>query len=92
MKWVLIFFVRGYQVLLSPLLPPACRYTPSCSHYAIDALANHEVHVVLGGRMHRLGAELKLPLPKAGNEAVLHFGPLDRPHRMAVLRLYSEGA
>jgi putative membrane protein insertion efficiency factor len=40
-KWVLIFFVRGYQVLLSPLLPPACRYTPSCSHYAIDALAKH---------------------------------------------------
>ncbi|MFN0099983.1 MAG: membrane protein insertion efficiency factor YidD [Gemmatimonadaceae bacterium] len=41
MKWVLIFFVRGYQVLISPLLPPACRYTPSCSHYAIDALAKH---------------------------------------------------
>jgi putative membrane protein insertion efficiency factor len=40
-KWVLIFFVRGYQVLISPLLPPACRYTPSCSHYAIDALAKH---------------------------------------------------
>jgi hypothetical protein len=41
--------------------------------------------------MQRLGAELKLPLPKAGNEAFLHFGPLGRPHRMAVLRLYSEG-
>jgi len=40
-KWVLIFFVRGYQVLISPLLPPACRYTPTCSHYAIDALAKH---------------------------------------------------
>ncbi len=41
MKWLLIFVVRGYQVLLSPLLPPACRYTPSCSHYAIDALQKH---------------------------------------------------
>jgi putative membrane protein insertion efficiency factor len=33
--------VRGYQVVVSPLLPPACRYTPSCSQYAIDALQRH---------------------------------------------------
>ncbi|MGD2215684.1 MAG: membrane protein insertion efficiency factor YidD [Gemmatimonadales bacterium] len=33
--------VRGYQVVVSPLLPPACRYTPSCSQYAIDALKRH---------------------------------------------------
>ena len=70
---------------------PVLRVRVLKSGIAIEALANHEVHVVLGGRMQRLGAELKLPLPKAGNEAFLHFGPLDRPHRMAVLRLYSEG-
>jgi putative membrane protein insertion efficiency factor len=33
--------VRGYQLLVSPLLPPSCRYLPSCSDYAIDALARH---------------------------------------------------
>ena len=39
--WILIFLVRGYQVVLSPLLPPACRYYPSCSQYAIEALEKH---------------------------------------------------
>ncbi|UCF20168.1 MAG: membrane protein insertion efficiency factor YidD [Gemmatimonadota bacterium] len=38
---LLILLVRGYQVAISPLLPPACRYTPSCSQYAIDALKRH---------------------------------------------------
>jgi putative membrane protein insertion efficiency factor len=34
----LICGVRGYQTLVSPLLPKSCKYYPSCSHYAIDAL------------------------------------------------------
>jgi uncharacterized protein len=38
---LLIFLVRGYQVVISPLLPPACRYYPSCSQYAIEALEKH---------------------------------------------------
>ena len=33
--------VRGYQLLLRPLLPPACRFEPSCSRYAIDAVERH---------------------------------------------------
>ncbi len=37
----LILLVRGYQVSLSPLLPAACRYYPSCSAYAIEALEKH---------------------------------------------------
>ncbi|MCP3169966.1 protein kinase family protein [Myxococcus qinghaiensis] len=71
---------------------PVLRVRVLKSGIALEALSNNEVHVVLGGRTQRLAAELKLPLPKAGSEAFLHFGPLDRPHRMAVLRLYSEGA
>ena len=39
--WLLIFLVRGYQVVLSPLFPPACRYYPSCSQYAIEAIEKH---------------------------------------------------
>ena len=31
----------AYQLLVSPLLPPSCRYLPSCSDYAIEALARH---------------------------------------------------
>lgn len=38
---LLVMLVRGYQVAISPLLPPACRYTPSCSQYAIEALRRH---------------------------------------------------
>jgi len=33
--------VRGYRWLVSPLLPPACRFHPSCSEYAEQALARH---------------------------------------------------
>lgn len=41
MKYLLIFLVRGYQVALSPLLPAACRYVPTCSAYAVEALERH---------------------------------------------------
>jgi len=33
--------VRGYRLLISPWLPHACRYTPTCSQYTLDALALH---------------------------------------------------
>lgn len=36
--FVLIIPIKIYQWFISPWLPSSCRYTPSCSHYAIDAL------------------------------------------------------
>ncbi|WP_407398805.1 membrane protein insertion efficiency factor YidD [Treponema sp.] len=33
--------IRFYQVCISPLLPDCCRYTPSCSQYAIEAIRKH---------------------------------------------------
>jgi putative membrane protein insertion efficiency factor len=41
MRWLLIFLVRGYQVVISPLLPSTCRFYPSCSAYAVEALERH---------------------------------------------------
>jgi len=41
MRWVLISLVRGYQVALSPLLPASCRFLPSCSVYAVEALERY---------------------------------------------------
>jgi putative membrane protein insertion efficiency factor len=38
---LLIAPIRLYQRFLSPLLPPSCRFTPTCSHYAVEALARH---------------------------------------------------
>ena len=35
---LLILPVRLYQYLISPLLPPSCRYTPSCSHYMVESI------------------------------------------------------
>ncbi|MBR6721785.1 MAG: membrane protein insertion efficiency factor YidD [Alistipes sp.] len=36
-----ILLVRFYQVCISPLKPPSCRFTPTCSQYAIEALRKH---------------------------------------------------
>ncbi len=38
---LLVALVRGYQLLISPLLAPRCRFYPSCSSYAIAALHAH---------------------------------------------------
>jgi len=35
--------VRGYQLLIRPLLPPSCRFVPNCSEYARGALLHHGV-------------------------------------------------
>ena len=41
MTAVLLFLVRGYRRRVSPLLPPRCRFAPSCSAYAEEALRRH---------------------------------------------------
>jgi uncharacterized protein len=41
MKKVAILIVRFYQVSVRPLLPDTCRFTPSCSQYAVEALNKH---------------------------------------------------
>lgn len=35
--------VRFYRLCISPMLPPGCRYVPSCSQYAIEAVMRHGV-------------------------------------------------
>lgn len=41
MRYVLILLIRGYQLAVSPLFPPSCRFIPSCSEYARQALETH---------------------------------------------------
>lgn len=41
LNFVFIALIKGYQYLISPLLPGACRYTPTCSQYGLDAIKKH---------------------------------------------------
>jgi len=40
---VFVVLIRGYQVIVSPILPPACRFSPTCSQYAIEAITKYGV-------------------------------------------------
>ena len=37
----LVVFLKGYQRIISPLLPGSCRFTPTCSQYGIDAITKY---------------------------------------------------
>ncbi len=39
--WLLILPIRFYQKYISPLKPATCRFTPSCSQYAVEAIRKH---------------------------------------------------
>jgi uncharacterized protein len=47
MKFLLLGLIRVYQYTISPLLPPSCRFRPTCSQYAVLALQRYGV--VKGG-------------------------------------------
>lgn len=63
--------IRGYQLLVSPLLGPRCRYLPTCSHYALEAIESHGAARGLGlalrrlARCHPLGRSGYDPVPEA---------------------------
>jgi putative membrane protein insertion efficiency factor len=40
-KVALIFLIRGYRLFISPLLPPSCRFTPTCCVYAMEAIGKY---------------------------------------------------
>lgn len=41
LAYPLLWLVRFYQIVISPLTPASCRYSPTCSHYTVDALKKH---------------------------------------------------
>lgn len=43
MKRVLVAIIRFYQRHISPMLPPSCRFQPTCSQYAVEAIQKHGV-------------------------------------------------
>ena len=38
---LMLLLIRFYQYAISPMLPPRCRYTPTCSQYAVEAVSKH---------------------------------------------------
>ena len=41
MKIVALGLIRAYQLVVSPILPPSCRYSPTCSEYTRQAIERH---------------------------------------------------
>lgn len=70
--WLLTALVRGYQIVLSPLMGGVCRFEPSCSNYMIGALKTHGAFkgTLLGLwrilRCHPYGAHGYDPVPAKG--------------------------
>ncbi|MBX5435779.1 MAG: membrane protein insertion efficiency factor YidD [Alicyclobacillaceae bacterium] len=38
-KWIVVFAIRLYQLLISPLTPASCRFVPTCSQYCLEAVS-----------------------------------------------------
>lgn len=51
----MVLLIRGYQIAISPMLGNRCRFAPSCSEYAIDALRRHGVFAGLLLAVRRVG-------------------------------------
>jgi putative membrane protein insertion efficiency factor len=41
MRVVLKYLIRGYQLTISPMIGPCCRFYPTCSHYGLEAIETH---------------------------------------------------
>ena len=41
MKTIMIWLIKFYQGAISPLTPPSCRFTPTCSQYGIEAISKY---------------------------------------------------
>jgi uncharacterized protein len=54
MRSLCVLLIRSYQFLISPLLGPACRFEPTCSRYAIEAVDRYGVLRGLGMAAMRL--------------------------------------
>ena len=69
LKTIVLYLLRGYKQTISPWLGPACRYVPSCSEYAMEAV---EIHGVFRGSLMAVWRLLRChPLVKGGYDPVV---------------------
>ncbi|MEM7208597.1 MAG: membrane protein insertion efficiency factor YidD [Pseudomonadota bacterium] len=75
MSAIVIGLIKAYRYLISPFFPPSCRFTPTCSEYAIEAVREHGVSrgVWMGTkricRCHPLGHSGYDPVPPKSPES-----------------------
>ena len=69
----LMLLVRGYRLVLSPWLQPSCRFEPSCSAYALQALERHGAAAGTYLTLHRLAR--CHPFCEAGHDPVPEHAP-----------------
>ena len=68
-KFFILLLIRGYQLMLSPFLPNVCRYTPTCSQYAILAINKYgiikglKLAIIRIGSCHPWGGHGHDPVP-----------------------------
>ena len=68
MKWALQFVLRGYKRFVSPMLPPACRFVPTCSEFAQEAVERYGV--IRGGALATWRLLRCHPLARGGYDPV----------------------
>lgn len=49
MRYAFVFLIRIYQWIISPLFPPSCRFTPTCSNYSVEAIKSYGI--IKGGKL-----------------------------------------
>lgn len=78
MKRAVLILIRGYQLVVSPLLPPACRFYPTCSEYALEAVQKWGIWrgLAMGAkrvaRCHPWGGQGMDPVPEREGLGVRH--------------------
>ncbi len=87
--------IRGYQLLVSPFLAPCCRFHPSCSEYALEAVARHGIlrggvlTLIRLGRCHPWGGSGYEPVPDHPT-FLGRFGGFARPQGRAEARRHAD--
>ena len=87
MNRVVLTLLRAYKCLVSPLLGPACCYVPSCSEYAMEAVARYGV--VRGGWKAAWRLARCHPFAKGGYDPVSSFQSLSTGHQSPVRKVSS---
>ena len=78
-KLVALQLLRGYKWMISPMLPPSCRYVPTCSEYAMEAI---ERYGALRGSWMAFNRILRChPFVRGGHDPVVKRGPTTSDQR-----------